>query len=174
MGLDCAFGICVFPFSFFFFFCTRLWDCSYCSCTVQWTVSAKFDFFIFFQPISAHRALFMDPQISFFNNFFIKNRSHGTIYTFKNYFAIVFFSFQLYPNGPLNPILDVQVKNPTLKYKSINCCYYKVQPLINNTPHYNTRIEIIIRYSCQRLFSIHKNWDYNEVIVVKDSKDFPP
>ena len=81
-------------------------------------------------------------------------------------------------NLVLNPILDVQVKNqvknPTLKYKSINCCYYKVQPLINNTPHYNTRIEIIIRYSCQRLFSIHKNWDYNEVIVVKDSKDFPP
>ena len=30
-----------------------------------------------------------------------KNGSHGTIHTFKNYFAIVFlvFSFQLYPNG---------------------------------------------------------------------------
>ena len=32
----------------------------------------------------------MDPQISLFNNFFIKNGSHGTIYTFKNYFATVF------------------------------------------------------------------------------------
>ena len=42
-----------------------------------------------------------DPQTSFFSNFFIKNRSHGTIHTFKNYFATVFsvFSFQLYPNG---------------------------------------------------------------------------
>ena len=36
----------------------------------------------------------MDPQISFFSNFFIKNGSHDTIHTFKNYFATVFFSFQ--------------------------------------------------------------------------------
>ena len=36
----------------------------------------------------------MDPQISLFSNFFIKNGSHGTIYTFKNYFTTVFFSFQ--------------------------------------------------------------------------------
>ena len=35
------------------------------------------------------------PQITFFNNFFIKNGSHDTIHTFKNYFATVFsiFSF---------------------------------------------------------------------------------
>ena len=32
----------------------------------------------------------MDPQILLFNNFFIKNESHGTIYIFKNYFTIVF------------------------------------------------------------------------------------
>ena len=43
-----------------------------------------------------------DLQTLLFSNFFIKNESHGTIYTFKNYFAIVFsvFSFQqnkLYP-----------------------------------------------------------------------------
>ena len=36
----------------------------------------------------------MNPQISLFSNFFIKNGSHGTIYTLKNYFATVFFSFQ--------------------------------------------------------------------------------
>ena len=44
------------------------------------------------------RALFTDPQISFFINFFIKNGSHGTIYTFKNYFAtvisVISFQFQ--------------------------------------------------------------------------------
>ena len=52
-------------------------------------------------------ALFTEPQISFFINFFIKNGSHGTIYTFKNYFAIVIsainFQFQQnksYPNRP--------------------------------------------------------------------------
>ena len=54
------------------------------------------------------RALFTVPQITLFSNFFIKNRSHSTIYTFKNYFATVFsisvFSFsknKLNPNGPL-------------------------------------------------------------------------
>ena len=41
------------------------------------------------------RALFMDPQISFFINFFIKNWSHGTIYTFKNYFATVISAINL-------------------------------------------------------------------------------
>ena len=50
----------------------------------------------------------MDPQIPLFSNFFIKNESHDTIHTFKNYFATVFlvFSFQFqqnkfYPNGPV-------------------------------------------------------------------------
>ena len=47
-----------------------------------------------------------DPQILLFSNFFIKNGFHGTIHTFKNYFAIVFsvFSFsnnKFNPNGPL-------------------------------------------------------------------------
>ena len=41
-------------------------------------------------------ALFMGPTKLFFNKIFIKNGSHGTIYTFKNYFVTVFsvFSFQ--------------------------------------------------------------------------------
>ena len=58
-------------------------------------------FFFFFEPKyltfsvnSAWCAMFTDPQISLFSNFFIKNKSHDTIHTFKNYFAIVFFSFQ--------------------------------------------------------------------------------
>ena len=38
-------------------------------------------------------ALFMGPTITLFRKN-IKNGSHGTIYTFKNYFATVFFSFQ--------------------------------------------------------------------------------
>ena len=45
-------------------------------------------------PVNGARyALFTDPQILLFNNFFIKNGFHDTIYTFKNYFATVFFSF---------------------------------------------------------------------------------
>ena len=37
-----------------------------------------------------------NPQTSFFNKIFIKNRSYGTIHTFKNYFTIMFsvFNFQ--------------------------------------------------------------------------------
>ena len=50
------------------------------------------------------RALFTNPQITLFSNFFIKNGSHSTIYTFKNYFATVFSvlvkisSIQTYPS----------------------------------------------------------------------------
>ena len=103
VGLDCAFGVCVFPFFFFFFFfCTRLWDCGYCSCTVQWTVATKFDFFIFFSQsvhivhcswthkfhFSATFSLQMGPTVLF---------THLKIILLQ-YFSV--FSFQLYPNGP--------------------------------------------------------------------------
>ena len=74
-------------FLFFFFFSAAIVDfvnCEQCIC-----------------------ALFTVPQITLFNNFFIKNGSHSTIYTFKNYFATVFsvsvFSFsknKLNPNTP--------------------------------------------------------------------------
>ena len=53
--------------------------------------AVKVDFFNSEQYI---RALFMDPQISLFINFFIKNGSYDTIHIFKNYFATVIFSFQ--------------------------------------------------------------------------------
>ena len=58
---------------------------------------------------TVHHVLFMDPQIPLFSNFFIKNGSHSTIYTFKNYFSTVIlainFQFQQnksYPNRPIN------------------------------------------------------------------------
>ena len=79
---------------FHFFFGTRLRDKPHYYGYWSWTVAAMFDFFHPFQHISGSRVLFRDPQTSLFNNFFIKNRSHGTIHTFKNYFATVFFSFQ--------------------------------------------------------------------------------
>ena len=57
-----------------------------------------------------------NPQISFFINFFIKNGSHGTIHTFKNYFATVFSVFsknKLYPNGPIVVLSKIN-KEPNL------------------------------------------------------------
>ena len=88
----------------FFFFHAFLEECGYCSCTVAWTVTAN----VYFFRKQCICARFMDPQISFFINFFIKNGSHDTIYTFKNYFATVIsainFQFQQnksYPNRSL-------------------------------------------------------------------------
>ena len=93
-------------FFFFFFFVTLK---RYCS-SLLWTVAVTFD------REQCICALFMDPQITLFNNFFIKNGSHGTIYTFKNYFATVFsvFSFQFqqnkfYSNRPI----EVKVSDDT-------------------------------------------------------------
>ena len=86
--------VSAFMFFCFFFFFTRLWDLRLLFMHCVWTVVTKFDFSFIFQPINAHHALFMDPQISLFSNFFIKNGSHCIIYTFKNYFVTVFFSFQ--------------------------------------------------------------------------------
>ena len=73
---------------FFFFFLRVLEDCGYCllnSSGKCWLFNHK-------QCICA---LFTDPKIPLLSNFFIKNGSHGTIYTFKNYFVTVFsvFSF---------------------------------------------------------------------------------
>ena len=73
-----------------------------CPCLGAKRVSTFFFFFFLLSAVKADffnheqciRVLFTDPQISLFINFFIKNMSHDTIYTFKNYFATVFFSFQ--------------------------------------------------------------------------------
>ena len=83
---------------------TRVW-CQLCECldstdcyVCVFVLRISLSFFFFG---SAHTcwvfysepcicALFRDPQILLFNNFFIKNRSHGIIYTFKNYFTTMF------------------------------------------------------------------------------------
>ena len=69
-----------------------------------------FQLFSFFFPCAfciLRQLLFMRPTITLFRKKNIKNGSHNTIYTFKNYFATIFsvFNFnknKLYPNGPLN------------------------------------------------------------------------
>ena len=93
--------VCVLRLFFFFFF-TRF-DKTWLLFNEQWPQMLTF------LPQTVHYVLFMDPQIPLFNNFFIKNGSHGTIYTFKNYFAtvisVISFQFQQnksYPNRPLD------------------------------------------------------------------------
>ena len=87
----CGIWVFVLRFSLFFF------SFFFCSARICWLFHGE-------QCICA---LFTNPQIPLFNNFFIKNGSHGTIHTFKNYFATVFsvsvFSFsknKLNPNVP--------------------------------------------------------------------------
>ena len=78
--IECPFGFkwllrlrfCPADFSLFFFFFGSTHTC--------WLFHSE----------QCIRALFMNPQIPFFNNLFIKNEFHGTIYTFKNYFTTVF------------------------------------------------------------------------------------
>ena len=60
-------------------------------------------------------ALFVDLQISLFSNFFIKNRFHGTIHIFKNYFATMFLVFSF------SKISYIQT-DP--KYLSMDECIY--------------------------------------------------
>ena len=78
--------------------------CLVCAfCVHAWAQNAFQPFFFFllsaikvdfFNCVQCICVLFMGPQISLFINFFIKNGSHDTIHTFKNYFATMFFSFQ--------------------------------------------------------------------------------
>ena len=88
--------VCISAFFFFFFTYFRSIFLLFIHCYgyCLWTVAVKFDFFYF----SAQILLFIDPQILLFNNFFIKNRSHSTINTFKiillQYFSVFSFSFQ--------------------------------------------------------------------------------
>ena len=57
---------------------------------MDWAETKSLTFFTF----STQILLFTNPQISLFNNFFIKNESYDTVHIFKNYFVTVFFSFQ--------------------------------------------------------------------------------
>ena len=68
-----------FPSFSFLFFLAAVVDYSSVNSAYQWSVYC-----------------WRDPQTTLFSNFFIKNGSHGTIYTFKNYFTTVFsvFNFQ--------------------------------------------------------------------------------
>ena len=89
--------VCVLASPFFFFFSSALMNSSkYCSCTVRRQI-------LLFMYCS--RTVHGTHNYLYSENIYIKNWSHDTIHTFKNYFCYsVFlfsvFSFQLYLNGP--------------------------------------------------------------------------
>ena len=70
--------------------------------------------------------LFMGLANTFFSNFFFKIEFHGTIHTFKNYFATVFsiFNFQfstingihIYPNCLLSTTMLLEMQYLTMNY----------------------------------------------------------
>ena len=78
------------------------------------------------------------PQTSLFSNFFIKNRFHYTVYTFKNYFITVFlvsvFNFsknKLNPNEPLYYLYYLNYLNSIQKQTSLFSNFF-----IKNGFHY--------------------------------------
>ena len=100
--------------SFFFFFFSRVFSPQVATVHVRYMNSSRNFWPVFREQYI--RALFTDSQISFFINFFIKNGSHGTIYTFKNYFttviSVINFQFQQnksYPNRPIYVLACVAV-----------------------------------------------------------------
>ena len=79
--------------------------------------------FLTFQPMTVHSKISTsvgpvhcsrDPQPHFSITFFIKNGSHSTIYTFKNYFATVFFIFQF---SVFNKISCIQMDSKCEHYQ---------------------------------------------------------
>ena len=115
--LDSAFFAesCVSFFLFYLFiFSMHNWRQRLLFMYCTWTVPENFDFSAIFNtsvgPVNSAR----NPQTSLFSNFFMKNGSHDTIHTFKNYFVTVFSvsakisSIQTNPNGDkqLKPNVD--------------------------------------------------------------------
>jgi len=56
-----------------------------------------------------------DPQISFLSKIFIKIESHDTIYTFKNYFTLIFlvFNFQFLVVNRIQTDISIHYHNQT-------------------------------------------------------------
>ena len=108
-------------FFFFFFFFTRFWGmrllfiyCSLNSSRKCWLFHSE----------QCTDAVFTDLQISLFGHFFIKNGSHGTIYTFKNYFATVFlvFNFSKISSIQTDPLAC------THKFIVVMCSFLDIYP----------------------------------------------
>ena len=92
LDLTSTFSAC---FLFFFFFCLRVLGQFFTVHLLLWLLFINSNSNIWLSFFSSVRCvLFTDLQILFFSYFYIKNGSHGIIYTFKNYFATVFFNFQ--------------------------------------------------------------------------------
>ena len=87
-----------------------------------WVICVLFFFFGFWE---AHLNFTMGPmhylwnsQTSLFNKIFIKNGSHGTIHTFKNYFATIFSIFC----NPFFPT-DHDYHHLTIGYEHGSCAH---------------------------------------------------
>ena len=134
-------------------------------------LSAFSFFFLFFfsKPqllTKCFRALFMDSQITLFNNFFfIKNGSHSTIYTFKNYFTTVFsvsakaqFKWTSYKNLKFENLQKKIVKLHVLNFFFVDNSIYSIFLLkfFNDPPKQNSQS----RYCYPPSFVIELIYDF--------------
>ena len=121
-GLDTRFEFCICILFFFFFFSSHVsvgleqFRLLFMHCS--WTVAATFDYSpMNSTPVHCSRV----PQTSIFSQFFIKNGSHGTIHTFKNYFITVFTVFSF------NKISSIQTDLSSSFY--VHCCTFLLEML---------------------------------------------
>ena len=110
VGHVCIFSFHVFPFIFFFFI------------TRNFLLS-----FMYRANILILCIIYHIHKLHFSAIFFIKNRSHNTIYIFKNYFITIFlvFNFQLYPNIPIEYI--------TINPLFLHYCTLSINQLLHST-----------------------------------------
>ena len=113
--------VCIWCLCFFFFFCTRLWVCDYCSCTIQWTVAANFDFSNFFSQSVHIVHCSWTHKFHFLATFSLK-MGPTVLFTYLKiillqYFLVFSFSFQF--SAVFKWTLNLLQLNLT-KYKEIN------------------------------------------------------
>ena len=84
---------CVFSVAFFFFWHVFKEIVRLLFMHCSWTAATLFDFSTLVSTSMGPMNNARDPQISHFNNFFIKNWSHNTIHSFKKLFYYNVFSF---------------------------------------------------------------------------------
>ena len=94
---------------------SQLFYKSWRSDRLDWADLRVYEFFFFLKHIFVFGSYARNLQTSFFTKTFIKNGSHSTIHTFKNYFVIMFsiFSFQQDKRYPNTPVVIVAVKANT-------------------------------------------------------------
>ena len=166
--MDCVSGHVAFAFSFLFYFIEKCISCGNVSVSgshalcMRSTTSLTSKIFTEMCLLVGLVHYSRDLQTFFFNKIFIKNRSHGTIHTFKNYFATVFSIF--------SKISSIQTDPKCVKHK-INQATIKnweSKQVIVFSHYLSFHISLYTISSLKKVFSYHfLNIHHSPRILVK-------